>query len=106
MISSPLETTSFLSCAEDTSNISQFRGALMDHADGSVGGSTQITWMIAKDGNVEISPRGSVSFPYGAAAMTRRLAEVDAHAKAQLAEEMKANFIQAYHQLKVRRLCF
>jgi retrograde regulation protein 2 len=32
--------------------------------------------MIAKDGKVETSPRGSVSFPYGAAAMTRKLEEL------------------------------
>ncbi|KAI1609911.1 retrograde regulation protein 2 [Exophiala viscosa] len=82
------------------------------------GGSTQITWMIAKDGKVQTSPQGSISFPYGAAAMTRRLAELDIaeeeytqrHSKltpkspslsprAELEEEMKAQFQKAYQEL-------
>lgn len=40
------------------------------------GGSTQITWMLSRNGTVETSPRGSISFPYGAAAMTRLLSEL------------------------------
>ncbi|KIV81809.1 hypothetical protein PV11_03963 [Exophiala sideris] len=83
------------------------------------GGSTQITWMIAKDGKVQTSPKGSISFPYGAAAMTRRLAELDIaeeeyrqrHSKlstpkspslsprAELEEEMKSQFLKAYEDL-------
>ena len=79
------------------------------------GGSTQITWMIAKDGHVQTSPKGSISFPYGAAAMTRKLAELavsppsdparhKAHplAKSQreiLHDDMKAQFQQAYEDL-------
>ncbi|KAI9694324.1 MAG: hypothetical protein M1820_009013 [Bogoriella megaspora] len=47
------------------------RGLMMDLG----GGSTQLTWLISEDGNVEISPAGSVSMPYGAAALTRRLGE-------------------------------
>jgi retrograde regulation protein 2 len=79
------------------------------------GGSTQITWMIAKDGHVETSSKGSISFPYGAAAMTRKLAELgvsepehkDRHKSHSpvktprqiLKDDMKAQFQQAYHDL-------
>jgi retrograde regulation protein 2 len=79
------------------------------------GGSTQITWMIAKDGHVQTSPKGSISLPYGAAAMTRQLAELDIepteHLKRQkshspvktprelLEDKMKQQFQQAYADL-------
>lgn len=71
--------------------------------------------MIARDGKVETSPKGSISFPYGAAAMTRQLADLslssqdqDRHSKpkspiltprAELEETMKAQFRQAYEDL-------
>ena len=71
--------------------------------------------MIAKDGHVQTSSKGSISFPYGAAAMTRRLAELEisspdygGHQKSHsyvksskgvLQEDMKAQFQQAYEDL-------
>ena len=70
----------------------------------TLGGSTQITWMIARNGNVQTSPRGSFSFPYGAAAMTRRLAEADKQghsAREDLAEEMKSSFRKAFEELEI-----
>jgi retrograde regulation protein 2 len=45
------------------------RGLVMDLG----GGSTQITWIMTKDGEVNMSEQGSVSLPYGAAALTERL---------------------------------
>ena len=60
--------------------------------------------MIAKDGDVQTSPKGSFSFPYGAAAMTRRLAESEQEgdaATAALQEEMKTNFQKAYKDLEI-----
>lgn len=60
--------------------------------------------MIAKNGDVETSTKGSISFPYGAAALTRRLDEVEANGpkgKEQLAEEMKSNFEKAYRDLEI-----
>ena len=69
-----------------------------------LGGSTQITWMISKDGEVQTSPNGSFSFPYGAAALTRKLDEVEARgpqATEQLAAEMKSNFSTAYRDLNI-----
>ncbi|BDD61056.1 hypothetical protein MPDQ_002590 [Monascus purpureus] len=72
------------------------------------GGSVQITWMIEKDGVITTSPRGSFSFPYGAAALTRRLEQVQGRGKGkgskaeqELRDEMKNNFQHAYRQLEV-----
>ncbi|KIX03646.1 uncharacterized protein Z518_07199 [Rhinocladiella mackenziei CBS 650.93] len=92
------------------SSFASVEGLVMDLG----GGSTQITWMIAKDGHIQTSPKGSFSFPYGAAALTRQLEELstsspDHHSKckstttpsrrAELAETMQAQFRQAYADL-------
>ncbi|KAJ9247821.1 hypothetical protein DTO207G8_7824 [Paecilomyces variotii] len=82
------------------SSFASVEGLVMDLG----GGSTQITWMIAKNGTVTTSPRGSVSFPYGAAALTRRLAEArknGSKAEKELKEEMRTNFQNAYKELQV-----
>jgi retrograde regulation protein 2 len=62
--------------------------------------------MIAKDGRVQTSHKGSFSFPYGAAALSRQLAEVDAQghpkkAQNELKERMKQQFQQAYNDLEL-----
>lgn len=51
------------------SSFSNIKGLALDLG----GGSIQMTWIIAKDGDVKISPKGSVSFPYGAAALMNKL---------------------------------
>ena len=87
------------------SSFSDVSGLVMDLG----GGSTQITWMIAREGGVRTSPKGAISFPYGAAAMTKRLAEAEAgkdedeieRNKARLREEMRSNFEQAYKDLEI-----
>jgi retrograde regulation protein 2 len=68
------------------------------------GGSTQLTWVVEENGVVTTSPRGSVSFPYGAAALKKRLEE--ARGKGKMAvrsvrEEMIRNFQEAYAQLEI-----
>src|ERR1700761_6842315 len=71
--------------------------------------------MIAKDGHVQTSSKGSISFPYGAAAMTRKLEELAISSPDEpprrkslapiktprevLVEDMKAQFRQAYEDL-------
>jgi retrograde regulation protein 2 len=55
------------------SSFAKVRGLMMDLG----GGSTQITWLISDRGNVRMSEQGSVSMPYGAAALSRRLAEAN-----------------------------
>src|SRR5271154_963255 len=60
--------------------------------------------MTSNAGDVQTSPKGSFSFPYGAAALTRRLAEVQAQgeeATAKFADEMKADFRHAYENLEI-----
>lgn len=82
------------------SGFASVEGLVMDLG----GGSTQITWMRAKDGVVTTSPKGSVSFPYGAAALMRRLQEArkkSPKAEYDLKEEMKSNFRKAYEELEV-----
>ncbi|EXJ91381.1 hypothetical protein A1O1_04493 [Capronia coronata CBS 617.96] len=95
------------------SSFASVEGLVMDLG----GGSTQITWMIAKDGKVQTSPKGSISFPFGAAALSRQLAELSvsgsesaspsmqkskngpATTRAGLEADMKAQFRQAYEDL-------
>ena len=87
------------------SGFSDVSGLVMDLG----GGSTQITWMTSTSGKVKVSPKGSVSFPYGAAALTKKLKELrDGKspeegdiAVAKLREEMKSKFTNAYHGLQV-----
>jgi retrograde regulation protein 2 len=60
--------------------------------------------MTSESGKVQTSPKGSFSFPYGAAAMTRKLAELehqDEAAKTKLEDEMKVEFRKAYQDLEI-----
>lgn len=87
------------------SGFSDIKGLMMDLG----GGSTQITWIISEGGNVRISDRGSISLPYGAAALTRtienlrrgRSKEEADKALAALRQEMLTNFHDAYTKLRV-----
>jgi retrograde regulation protein 2 len=54
------------------SSFSDMKGLVMDLG----GGSTQISWMVVQGGNIRTSPKGAFSFPYGAAALTRKLKEL------------------------------
>ncbi|KAE8154089.1 Ppx/GppA phosphatase family-domain-containing protein [Aspergillus avenaceus] len=73
------------------------------------GGSMQITWIVSHAGNVQISPSGSVSFPYGAAALTQKLATLEEgkskkeaeKAKDEFREEMMCNFRNAWKHLEI-----
>lgn len=73
------------------------------------GGSMQMTWIISHAGNVQMSPQGSVSFPYGAAALTQKLADLkrgkskeDAKkAKEKFHQEMSGKFRAAFARLEV-----
>ena len=66
------------------------------------GGSIQMTWIISQDGEVKMSPRGSVSFPWGAAALMRLLGDpVTPSAQEQLQREIALNFRQAINDLEL-----
>ncbi|KAH7064265.1 Ppx/GppA phosphatase family-domain-containing protein [Paraphoma chrysanthemicola] len=51
------------------SSYENVKGLMMDLG----GGSTQLTWIVTQDGEVRMSEKGSVSLPYGAAALSQRL---------------------------------
>ncbi|KAL4867284.1 hypothetical protein BDV12DRAFT_198365 [Aspergillus spectabilis] len=68
------------------------------------GGSTQITWVFAKDGDVMTCPRGSFSFPYGAAVLMGRLEgarRAGGRAEEELKDEMRGAFRKAYGELEI-----
>ncbi|KAF2457379.1 Ppx/GppA phosphatase family-domain-containing protein [Lineolata rhizophorae] len=54
------------------SSLSAVNGLVMDLG----GGSTQLTWLLSTSGGeIQMSAKGSISLPYGAAALSRRLQE-------------------------------
>lgn len=80
------------------SSFSTVKGLMMDLG----GGSTQITWLIAKSGEVQTSERGSVSLPYGAAALSRRLEDADKTSQINaLQEEIEAKLREAVEQIQI-----
>lgn len=79
------------------SSFGSIRGLVLDLG----GGSIQMTWMISEDGEVKTSPKGAVSFPYGAAALMMRLGEVGIEGQSSLREEMSANFETALDDLDI-----
>jgi len=87
------------------SSVSAMRGLVMDLG----GGSTQITWMVTKEGSMQTSHTGAISFPYGAAALTAKLKNLKKgksnkearKAEAEFREEVESNLEKAYHDLKL-----
>ncbi|KAL8907051.1 MAG: hypothetical protein Q9207_001663 [Kuettlingeria erythrocarpa] len=79
------------------SSFGSIRGLVMDLG----GGSIQMTWMVSEHGHVKMSPKGAVSFPYGAAALMMRLGEVGIEGQSSLCEEMSANFETALDDLDI-----
>jgi retrograde regulation protein 2 len=82
------------------SSFDAVEGLLMDLG----GGSTQMTWMIARHGDVAIAPAGGISLPYGAAALTQRLARARkerTESETAIQEEIRRNFQNAYERLEL-----
>ncbi|PYH90345.1 MFS general substrate transporter [Aspergillus ellipticus CBS 707.79] len=94
------------------SSAAAVRGVAMDLG----GGSTQITWVVEEGGVVRTSKAGACSFPYGAAALGRRLEEAELAAAAAgeggkkgkkgdgvegVKEEMREGFRDAWRRLEV-----
>ncbi|KAL7948438.1 Ppx/GppA phosphatase family domain-containing protein [Trichoderma barbatum] len=87
------------------SGFTRLSGLVMDLG----GGSTQITWMVSQGGHIRISPLGSFSFPYGAAALSRQLHDLRKGKKkedgeaavAQFRRDMIGNFKDAYDHLQI-----
>ena len=82
------------------SSFSSLKGLVMDLG----GGSVQLTWLMTDNGEVQTSPKGAVSLPYGAAALTRRLDETRVHGRgteSAFRSEMVANFKNALDDLEI-----
>ena len=68
----------------------------------SLGGSTQLTWLLSRNGKVETSQAGSISLPYGAAALTQLLSTMSTEAERNsLASVMTSAFQKAYEDIKL-----
>ena len=80
------------------SSIGQMDGICMDMG----GGSVQMTWVVKKaNGNVDMSPVGSVSFPYGAAALMSTLSEVNVSKEASLQDEIASKFERGLEEIRI-----
>ncbi|KAI4121191.1 MAG: hypothetical protein LQ347_006930 [Umbilicaria vellea] len=82
------------------SSFSSLKGLVMDLG----GGSVQLTWVLTDNGEVQTSPMGAVSLPYGAAALTRRLNEIRVNGRgteSDFRSEMVTNFRNALHRLEI-----
>ena len=80
------------------SSIGKIDGICMDMG----GGSVQMTWVIKEpNGNVDMSPVGSVSFPYGAAALMSTLSEVNRKEEASLRDEMASKFLKGMEDIQI-----
>ena len=80
------------------SSFSSVKGLALDLG----GGSVQMSWLIAKDGQVETSPKGSVSFPYGAAALTKLLEGAPGAGQLEiLQKELSTNLEIALNDLEI-----
>ena len=71
------------------SSLTYAEGLVMDLG----GGSVQLSWIIAKDGRCDTSHETAQSLPYGAAILTKLLAEEDRHVlKSRLEKEFKVAY--------------
>jgi len=71
----PKETEGRVGALGVASSYENVVGLMMDLG----GGSTQLTWIMTKHGEVDMCEKGSVSLPYGAAALTKRLEQAGPH---------------------------
>lgn len=80
------------------SSISHIDGICMDMG----GGSVQMTWVVKQpNGDVDMSPIGSVSFPYGAAALMSTLSESNVQKGASLLDEIASNFNKGLEDIQI-----
>ena len=66
------------------------------------GGSVQMTWVVKKpSGDVDMSPVGSVSFPYGAAALMSTLSDLDVQKEASLLNEIASKLERGLEDIQI-----
>lgn len=96
----PKEEEGRIGALGTASSSASIDGLMMDLG----GGSVQLTWIVFKNGTVDLRPGGSISLPYGAAALTRRLNEAQGRGSAAVRElqaEMSMNFQEAIQKLEI-----
>ena len=80
------------------SSIGHIEGICMDMG----GGSVQITWVVKKpNGEVDMSTVGSVSFPYGAAALMSTLSEVSVQEERSLQGEIASKLHKGLEDIQI-----
>lgn len=79
------------------SSFQSMKGLVLDLG----GGSVQMTWMVAENGEVQTSKKGSVSFPYGAAALMMLIEEAGTEGQDELRRELTNKFKQAIEDLEI-----
>lgn len=81
-----------------SSSFSSVKGLALDLG----GGSIQMTWVISKNGEIETSSKGSVSFPYGAAALMNKLKKSPTPTEAdRIQDELAYTFRKAIDELDI-----
>ena len=80
------------------SSINHMGGICMDMG----GGSVQMTWVIKTlNGDIDMSPVGSVSFPYGAAALMSTLSKVSVQKEAALRDEIASKLQTGLEDIQI-----
>ena len=80
------------------SSIDHMKGICMDMG----GGSVQMTWVVKKpNGDVDMSPVGSVSFPYGAAALMSTLSDMNVRKEASLQDEIASKLQRGLEDIQI-----
>lgn len=94
----PKEEEGRLGATGIASSFSSVKGLALDLG----GGSVQISWLYSRSGQVETSPKGSVSFPYGAAALTKLMeGALGALELQKLQNQVAKNFERAIEYLEM-----
>jgi len=79
------------------SSLNEISGLVMDLG----GGSTQLSWLVSRDGETQIAPE-PVSLPYGAAALTKRMeTAINGAAVERIRYEMKTRLVDAFNSLQL-----
>jgi retrograde regulation protein 2 len=93
----PKEEEGHIGAMGVASSFESVRGLVMDLG----GGSTQVTWMVAENGEVDTA-KTAVSLPYGAAALTKRLEDAHINNSVEaLRTEISTAYRDAYESLAV-----
>ena len=80
------------------SSVGHMKGICMDMG----GGSVQMTWVVKNlNGDVDMSPVGSVSFPYGAAALMSTFSKVSVQKEASLRDVIASRFQRGLEDIQI-----